>query len=128
MPPPNRARMAGGGEGHRVELMNSTRRLLYHKRGRLCQLENHISSFLILHCAFIISHPISQISNPKFEIVLRPPTLQAGSQFRNSQLFSYALCSMRLACCQLLAVHCLLVSSYFSFNILLRHLHRVCPL
>lgn len=40
VPPPNRARMAGGGEGHRVELRNPTRRLLYH-RVCVCQLENH---------------------------------------------------------------------------------------
>ena len=51
MPPPNRARMAGGGEGHRVELRNSTRRLLYHRRGRLCQLENHSLLFLIPYLA-----------------------------------------------------------------------------
>jgi hypothetical protein len=39
MPPPNRARMAGGGEGHRVERRNSTHRVLYH-RSLFCQLEN----------------------------------------------------------------------------------------
>jgi hypothetical protein len=39
MPPPNRARMAGGGEGHRVERRNSTHRVLYH-RSFFCQLEN----------------------------------------------------------------------------------------
>ena len=36
MPPPNRARMAGGGEGHRVERRNSTHRVLYH-RSFVCQ-------------------------------------------------------------------------------------------
>jgi hypothetical protein len=101
MPPPNRARMAGGGKGHRVELMSSTRRLFYHKRGRLCQLENHILSFLILHCAFNISHPISQISNSKFEIVLRPPTLQRVPSFaiRNYFPMLYAPCALPAANC-----------------------------
>jgi hypothetical protein len=40
MPPPNRARMAGGGVGHQVERRNSTHQLLYH-RSFFCQLEKH---------------------------------------------------------------------------------------
>ena len=46
MPPPNRARMAGGGEGHRVEHRNSTHRLLYH---RVCVCQWEKPPFVISH-------------------------------------------------------------------------------
>ncbi len=36
-------------------------------------------------------------SIPKFEIVLRTPTLRAGSQFRNSKLLPYALLVLSLS-------------------------------